>query len=88
MMKSLESVLTARNLAALVAICVGGALLSCARLANPKPQAQARNLTPGLSEELTAIARRHGRHTLLVADGSDNSEEAKNLEESIAKAFA
>ena len=76
-----------KHLTVLVVICGGVLLWSCQRLATPKPQVSARNLTPGLTEDLTALARKHGGHTLLIADSSDGSEEAKNLEELMAKAF-
>jgi len=74
-------------LTVLLVICAGLLLFSCKRSANnPKPQV-ARNLTPRLSEDLTALARKHGQHTLVVADSSEGSQEAKNVEELIAKAF-
>jgi len=64
--------------------------LSCKRLPNPKQHAPIRtgprNLTPGLSEELTALAERHGSLWLLIAVPSENDEEAGNLAGLIEKA--
>lgn len=71
----------------LAALCSVAVVVSCKRSANLKQPTQPRNLTPGLSEELSAFARRHHGQALLLVDGSGNSEEARNLTELIAKAF-
>ena len=76
-----------KRLTVLLVICAGVLLFSCHRSANNLNPPAARNLTPGLSEDLTALARKHGQHTLVIADSSEGSQEAKNLEELIAKAF-
>lgn len=71
------------------AICAGAILCSCRRLADSQRQTQPRNLTPGLSEALTALARRHQNagFFVFIVDRSGGSEEAKNLEALMAKAF-
>ena len=75
------------GLALLAAICAVGVSISCRRSVVPKQTTPARNLTPGLSEELTAFANRHRGKLLVLIDGSSNSEEARNLADLIAKAF-
>jgi hypothetical protein len=76
-----------------VAICAGAVLCSCRGLGDSK-QTQPRNLTPrnltpGLSEALTALSRRHPHagFILLLTDRSGNSEEAKNLAALMEKAL-
>lgn len=59
---------------------------SCRRL-HFKEQPGPRNLIPGLSEELTALATRHRQQWLLIVAPSDNNEEARNLTGLIEKAF-
>ena len=83
-----------RNLALLMIlaeICAIVGLASCKRSRlKERPQirehAQARNLTPGLSEELTALARRHPGQWLFIVEPPDN-EEARNLAGLIDKAL-
>ena len=71
------------------AICAGAVLCSCKRVAHSQRQTQPRNLTPGLSEALTELASRYQNagFAVFVSDRSGNSEEAKNLEALMAKAF-
>ena len=76
----------------LAAMCGVIVFLSCKRLPNRKQHIELRtgprNLTPGLSEELTALARRHPQAGfIIVVDRSGNSEEAKNLAALMTKAF-
>ena len=69
-------------------ICAGAVLCSCRRLADSKQPAQPRNLTPGLSEELIALAKRHrGFGFVFLTDRSGSSEEARNLTALMAKAL-
>lgn len=79
-----------RNLALLMtlaAICAIVGLASCKRSRlKIREHAQPRNLTPGLSEELTALARRHPGQWLVIAEPPDN-EETRNLAGLIARAL-
>lgn len=63
-----------------------GVSVSCRRSAELKQPTPPRNLTPGLSEALTAFAHRH-QGLLVLIDGSGNNEEAVNLADLMAKAF-
>jgi hypothetical protein len=76
----------------LAAMCGMFVFLSCKRLSNRKQHIELRtgprNLTPGLSEELTAMARRHPDAGFIwIVDRSGNSEEAKNLAGLMTKAL-
>jgi hypothetical protein len=76
------------GLAILAAVCTSAVFFSCKRLP-PKGVPGPRNLTPGLSEALIALARRHPNagFTLWLRDRSGNSVETKNLAALMEKAF-
>jgi hypothetical protein len=64
-------------------------VLSWKRLSNRKQhrvRTGPRNLTPGLSEELTTLASRHRGQWIVIGELPDN-EEARNLAGLIAKAL-
>lgn len=74
------------GLTILAAVCTSVVFFSCKR-SPPKVAPGPRNLTPGLSEALTELAKQRDAGFIHIIDRSGSSEEAKNLAALIAKAL-